>query len=322
MVTMTVPTAVLIGNFDGVHAGHRHLVDVARSLVSDQGRVVAVFFDPHPAALLQAEAQQGSSGPVPLTTPLDRIRLLESCGVDHVEVIQTTLEVLAMTPETFLHWLTGLFSPQWIVEGRDFRFGRGRVGTVQTLAELGEDLEYQVRIVDPVEVSLDDQSVVTASSSLARTLVEHGRVGDAAHVLRRPHRLSGNVRRGEQWGRHVGIPTANLDDLLVVIPADGVYAGWATDDQGQWHDAAISVGTRPSFGANPRVVEVHLCECSMSLESYGWQMDVEVMGWIRDQVAYDDHVALVDQMGRDIASCRHLLAASRWSSRRDGAVIG
>jgi riboflavin kinase/FMN adenylyltransferase len=310
--TMATPTAVLIGNFDGVHTGHRHLIDVARSLVSDQGRVVAIFFDPHPATLVRPE-----SVPPMISTPEDRRALLVGAGVDHVEVIKTTPEFLEMSPEAFLHWLVSRYTPQWIVEGRDFRFGRGRSGTVETLTTQGVELGFQVKIVDPVEVFLQDQSAVVAKSSTARWLIEQGRVGDARCILERSHRLSGRVQRGSQWGRRMGIPTANLGDVPVVIPAEGIYAGRATDDQGKWHDAAISVGTRPTFGDHPRVVEVHLCECSMSLESYDWQMDVEIVAWIRDQVTYDDHTALVDQMRRDIATCGDLLG----EAHRSGAFV-
>ncbi len=238
-----VRTAITIGNFDGVHAGHRALVAAARALAGVPGRVVALCFDPHPFSVLRPQL-----APARLTTFPQREALLRQAGADAVVRLQPTTEFLALSPEQFIRSLIADYHPSAIVEGPDFHFGAGRKGSPATLAALGEGLGFSVQIVPPVEVVLEDQLTARASSTMVRWLLSVGRVADAARVLGRPHALSGMVRQGQRRGRTIGVPTANLE-AEQMLPADGVYAAVATLPDGRRCGAAMNVGTPPTFGA-------------------------------------------------------------------------
>jgi riboflavin kinase/FMN adenylyltransferase len=198
-------TALTIGNFDGVHIGHAALVHRARGEVGEGGRVVALAFDPHPAAVLAPGRE-----PPRLTTFEQRSALLRAIGADEVVRLDPASGVLGQEAAAFLRHLAEWFAPTAIVEGPDFRFGRGRVGDVGLLQEQGRRLGFAVHTVAPVEVALTDQSIVRASSSVVRWLLSHGRVRDAAFVLGRSYELTGEVVPGDRRGRTIGVPTANL----------------------------------------------------------------------------------------------------------------
>ncbi|MBX3375677.1 MAG: bifunctional riboflavin kinase/FMN adenylyltransferase [Phycisphaeraceae bacterium] len=294
-------TVVIIGNFDGVHIGHAELVRRARTAGGGgASRVVAMTFDPHPLARIQP-----SAAPARLTTFERRAALLSECGVDEVIRLQPSAALLALTPEEFIEHVVRDVHPVAIVEGQDFRFGKGRAGDVETLRQLGTRHGFSVHIVPPVEAVMTDGMVAPASSTLARWLLSHGRVKDAAAVLGREYELDGIVVKGDQRGRQLGYPTANLGTECL-LPADGVYAGWAVLPDGREVPAAISVGTKPMFGGVSRLLEAHLLgkpDVSRWSE-YGWPIRVRVSRWLRDQMMFESVESLIRQIEAD---CRRAM---------------
>ncbi len=294
-------TAVTLGNFDGLHRGHAALIAAARAAVGPEGRVVVLAFDPHPAAVLRPDAR-----PARLTTLETRRRCAIEVGADELLPLEPTRERLGQTPNEFLDDLVREHRPDVIVEGPDFRFGRARAGDVETLRLRGRDLGFDTVVVDPVDVALGNQQLVRVSSTMIRRLVAAGRVGDARRLLGRPYALEGAVVRGEQRGRTIHIPTANLDPGDLLLPADGVYAGVANGPDGRVRPAAISVGRKPTFGEHARLCETHLVDYDGPVDRYEWPMTVRFHHWLRDQVRYDGVDALIDQLQRDIARTREL----------------
>jgi len=293
---MSHSVAVCIGSFDGVHRGHQAILRAAREALDGGGRVVAVTFDPHPGAVLRP-----ALAPRRLTTIAQRTDCLRAAGADEVEVLEPTADLLGQTPEAFVASIKDRHRPRVIVEGPDFRFGRDRAGTVETLRSLEAAGGFRTLIIDPVEVALVDHHLVRVSSTMARRLIEDGRVRDAAALLGRPYELEGTVVPGDRRGRDLGVPTANLDHRDYVLPADGIYAGAAVTPDGRRFPAAVSVGTKPTFGENPRVIEAHLVGFDGPVDEYGWTLRLALTGWIRDQIRYDDVTALRRQIDRDIA---------------------
>ncbi len=299
---MSQPVAITIGNFDGVHLGHVQLVRIARSAVGDDGRVVVMSFDPHPSAVLHDRP------PGRLTTFEERSRLLTEAGADEVVQLPPTREFLGQEPEEFLTAIIDPFRPQVIIEGPDFRFGRERTGDLDTLRELEARHGYRTIAIDPVELLLTDHSRIRVSSTMIRWLIERGRVRDAAALLGRPCELAGAVVSGDRRGRDIGVPTANLDHVDRLLPGDGIYAGFATAPDGRWFRAAISVGTKPTFGDHQRLCEAHLVGYDGPLDDYGWTLRLRITDWIRDQVRYHGIEPLTAQIKRDIAVAETLCA--------------
>lgn len=325
-----------MGNFDGVHIGHAELVRRARAIASARGagvRVVAITFEPHPLTRLRPE-----HAPRPIMGYARRAELLRELGADEVVRVEPTTEVLSRTAEEFVRRVVDEYRPAAFVEGTDFRFGRGREGTVAVLQELGGRLGFAVEVVSPVEVVLEDLTVARASSSLVRWLVRHGRARDAAAMLGRPHELRGVVVPGDRRGRTIGFPTANLatDDLR---PADGVYAAMARLEDGRGFAAAVNVGSRPTFAGVEHRVEAHLLmegdggwapgfdgrswRPVPGLPEYGWGLTLALVGWIRDQVRFDSPERLVGQIGRDLARIARITGTQgRSPGRARAAEVG
>lgn len=245
-------TAVTIGNFDGVHAGHGALVARSRALVGASGRVVVLAFDPHPSSVLRPGTE-----PPRLTTFARRTELLRGLGADEVRRLEPDRGLLSLSPEAFMRHVVDSFSPAVLVEGADFHFGKGRAGHVAELREIGARMGFGVEVVEPVEVELCDQSLVTASSSLARWLLAGGRVADAGRVLGRAYELSGDVVSGDRRGRGIGFPTANIEPAETP-PAAGVYACTAELPDGRELPAAVHIGERPTIGDGKPRVEAHV----------------------------------------------------------------
>jgi len=170
---------------------------------------------------------------------------------------------------------------------------------VHTLQTVGARLGFRTLVAEQVEVSLSDGNIVAARSSLIRWLLERGRVADAARVLGRPHTVEGPVVRGAQRGRGLGFPTANVDPCGIMLPADGVYAVEVTGEQGDAWRGAASIGSNPTFGEQPRTLEVHLLGVASSLDLYGKIIRVQFLRWIRGMVRFDSVESLVEQMARD-----------------------
>jgi riboflavin kinase/FMN adenylyltransferase len=288
--------AVTIGNFDGVHLGHRALVAAARTLAKTLGGpAVVVTFDPPPHQVLHP-------GPVrpPLSTLSERAELLHAAGADHVVVLQTSPSLLALSPEAFFEdLLARQLGAKGIVEGYDFRFGRGRAGTNATMRELCsaagvafEEVKQVLHREEPV------------SSSRVREAIVGGNVELAAELLARPYRISGRVVTGAKRGRTIGFPTANLGDVPTVLPGNGVYAVRALVDGKIW-PAAANIGPNPTFGDDARKIEVHLIGFTGDL--YGRPLTVEFVTRLRETRPFSSVNELIEQLKRDIEDSRRVL---------------
>jgi len=289
-------TAISIGNFDAVHIGHVALIHAARSAVGSDGNVEIWTFEPPPCSVLQPEIQIER-----ITTFETRKALLLEAGANQVVKLEPTLALLSLKPNAFIEQLVKTGAPDYIVEGTGFRFGHQRSGSIQTLRSLGQQNQFECIEVAGVEVSLDGSTDIKASSSLVRSLMKEGRVQDVAKVLGRPFELGGVVTKGDCRGRELGVPTANLGNVQTMLPCDGIYAGTATVD-GILYVAAISVGTKPTFGSNDRVCEIHLIGFDGEIGKYDWSLTVTLSHWIRAQVTFDSVESLTIAIEKDIQS--------------------
>jgi riboflavin kinase/FMN adenylyltransferase len=298
------PSVVTIGNFDGVHRGHRvvlgRAVERARALGA---QAVAITFDPHPLAVLYPER-----APQPLSTVPHKLELLEAEGLDGVLVMPFTHELAGQSPRQFVEetMVAGL-GARAVVVGGDMRFGKGNAGNVDTLRELGKELGFEVDVIAD-EGSAGPGDDRRWSSTWVRELVASGDVETAADVLGRPHRVTGAVVHGDHRGRELGYPTANLaPDAVGAVPADGVYAGWLTrPDSGERLPAAISVGTNPTFDGTQRRVEAYVLDRD-DLDLYGETVALEFTHRLRPTLRFTGVDDLVRQMAEDVARCRVLL---------------
>ncbi len=285
--------AVTIGNFDGVHRGHAQIVARARQLAARRGGPTVVFtFDPHPAQVLRRDA-----APIPLTTTARKAELLESLGVDCLVAYPTDRAFLQYDAESFFRRvLCDDLAAKAIVEGRDFRFGRGREGDVATLARYCALAGMTFEVVEPL---IEAGQVI--SSSRVRSLLAAGEVDEACGLLTQPYRLSGIVALGAQRGRTLGFPTANLSATATLVPGEGIYAGRAVVD-GRTYAAAISLGPNVTFDENERKIEVYLIDFSGDL--YGRPLSVDFMSRLRDIMRFDSTEALIRQMKADVEAAR------------------
>ncbi len=285
--------ALSVGNFDGVHRGHRKIIDFLKRAADS---VVVVTFEPHPVSILRPDL-----APPRLTPPGRKRELLEEVGVTHVVELPAEPAVLGLSAEAFWQTLRDAARPALWAEGHDFRFGKGAKGNVAKLREWAGDSGVRVEVVEPATVTLPGLHVVHASSSLARWLLAHGRVADAAAVLGRPYELAGEVVDGEKRGRTIGFPTANVRVTDHLVPADGVYAASATVD-GTDHAVALSIGTNPTFDGPARTVEAFLLDFDGDL--YGQTLTLRLHRWQRGQIKYRGVDPLVEQLHRDVAAVR------------------
>jgi riboflavin kinase/FMN adenylyltransferase len=289
---------VAIGNFDGVHSGHRQVLAAARAARPGLP-VVAVTFWPHPMVILRPDA-----APELLCDLSERIELLRAAGADEVRVVEFTRRVAEWTPEEFVERVLLPLHPSAIVVGENFRFGHQAAGTVDTLRELGAGV-FEVKAL-PL---LSDASAY--SSSRIRRALDDGDVEAASDILGRPFRYTGIVVMGDQRGRTLGYPTANLTvPETHACPADGVYAGWLTclDKPGaEPMPAAISVGTNPTFDGAERRVETYVLDRT-DLELYGCRIGVDFVTRLRGQVKFSVLDDLIVQMDADIVAARQVLS--------------
>jgi riboflavin kinase/FMN adenylyltransferase len=267
--------AVAIGTFDGVHRGHRRVIDALRETGL---RSTVLTFEPHPRLVLGYDVQ--------LLTPFERrLELLRQAGPDEILVVEFTQELSRREPEEFVADYLTAIGARVVVAGEDFRFGAGRRGDVALLRALG----LEVRPVPLLE---------GISSSRIRELVASGDVGGAAQVLGRPFELEGNVVAGDQRGGTLGFPTANLaTEPHVLVPAYGIYAGEALE-----HRAAVSVGVNPHYGGSERRIEAFLLDFEDDL--YGRRLRVELWQRLRDERAFESEEELVAQIARDVEAAR------------------
>jgi riboflavin kinase/FMN adenylyltransferase len=283
-------SVVTVGTFDGVHRGHQAVVAEIGKRARAQGlSSLVVTFDPHPLEIVNPAA-----APKLLTVRDEKAELLAAAGLDRVEVLPFTPELARLEPEQFVRdVLRQRLGMHELVLGFDHGFGRGRSGDVDLLRRLGESDGFKVDVVEPV---LDGGHAI--SSTLIRSAVAHGNLSAAARWLGRPYTIRGLVERGAGRGRTIGIPTANLaaPDPRKLLPPDGVYAVRVTC-RGQRFGGMMNQGSRPTFGLEARVLEVHLFEFSGDL--YGETVTVEWVRRLRDVQAFPNREALVAQLGRD-----------------------
>jgi riboflavin kinase/FMN adenylyltransferase len=293
-------TVVVVGNFDGVHLGHQHVIGRARERAQADGlHVVAVTFDPHPMAVLRPD-----HAPLTLSDLDTRCRLLADAGADDVFVIRFSREIADWTPEEFIdRILVDALHARHVVVGANFRFGNRAAGDVGTLTRAGETRDFDVE-----GIALDGGPQVW-SSTYVRTCLTAGDVEGAAEALGRPYAVIGAVVEGDKRGRDLGFPTANVPVRDLAVPADGVYAGWLTvlEDDDEPLPVAISVGTNPTFdGVRDRRVEAYVLDRT-DLELYGRRVAISFVARIRGMVKFDGIDALVATMHDDVARTRTLL---------------
>jgi riboflavin kinase/FMN adenylyltransferase len=267
--------AVALGTFDGIHLGHRRVIDAARAA---HLRSTVVTFDPHPRAFFGNRVEL-------LTTVERRLELLEEAGVDDVLLLAFDDALATLDAEEFAESILRAAGAEVVAAGETFRFGRSRSGDLDLLERLGFDVR-RVPLVDNV------------SSSHVRRLLATGDVRHAARLLGRPAEVDGVIVLGDQRGGTLGFPTANLSvrpDLLV--PAFGIYAGFALG-----HRAAISIGTNPHYGGTERRVEAYLLDFSDDL--YGQRVVVELWERLRDEAVFESEAELIAAIDRDVARTR------------------
>ena len=289
------PTSVTIGVLDGVHLGHRALLD---RLDAGSTRTVLTF-DPHPVEVLRP-------GTLPrlITTISERLVLLEQAPVDCVGVLDLA-EIREQSPEEFVtRVLVEKLHTTHVVVGEDFRFGKDRTGDVNLLTRLGGDLGFVVESIPLVAAN-----GAPVSSSRVRELIESGDVAAANALLGSRFELSNEVVAGEKRGRGLGFPTANLRPPgRKVIPGIGVYSCFAMVD-GTVHDAAVNVGVRPTFGAGELIIEAFLIDFEGDL--YGNEMTLQFVQYLRPELEFSTIDDLVNQMTQDVADTRRVLEAAR-----------
>ncbi|WP_091033622.1 bifunctional riboflavin kinase/FAD synthetase [Microbacterium oxydans] len=297
------PSAVAIGKFDGVHAGHRAVIARLNEAAAATGsRSVAVTFDRNPLATIRPDRC-----PENVVTVDRKLELLGDLGIDATLVLTFDQEMAARSAEDFVvEILVGALQVSTVLVGQDFRFGHRGAGTPELLRELGPRYGFSVEVVDDVYLSGSTRRV---SSSWVRELLMEGDVASAATVLGRYPDVRGEVVHGLKRGRELGFPTANLSTIVdAFVPADGVYAGWLVDhDTGIRHPSAISVGTNPTFDdVLVRQVEAHVLG-ETGLDLYGHDVTVEFVARLRGMVAFEGIEKLMEQMGADVTDAARAL---------------
>lgn len=298
------PSVVTPGNHDGVHLGHRALIDAAKRAADAHGwETLAMCFHPHPTAVLAPKR-----APVLLTEMDRRVEILKGAGCDEVVVLPFDDEFSKMTPDRFVERvLLDACRAKGVIVGPDFHFGHRRSGNIATLREWGTRAGFTVELVEPVVYKGDTVS----STRIRRILKEDGNVEDAAAMLTRVHETTGAVVPGDRRGREIGFPTANLEVDAVQLPKDGVYTVVARvlDEPNAplWHGVA-NLGNRPTFGAG-HSVEVHLFDFDEDL--YGRFMRVGFVSRIRGEAKFDSLQALRTQIERDCDAAKIALQQAR-----------
>jgi riboflavin kinase/FMN adenylyltransferase len=295
-------SVITIGVFDGVHCGHQAIISHTVRRAKDLGVAsVVVTFDPHPA-----EVVRPGSHPAVLTEAGRKAELIESLGVDVLDVIPFTVDFSHLPAETFVHdVLVENLHASAVVVGENFRFGHGASGDVALLERLGRTFGFTVEGAPLVEGPPDGTIL---SSTYIRACVDAGDVATATAALGRPHRLEGVVVRGDSRGREIGFPTANLlTSRYAAVPADGVYAAWLVRRGHEPARAAVSIGTNPTFAGRERRVEAYVLDFDSDL--YGERLALDFVTRLREQRRYDGVEPLVAQIRADVEATRAALDA-------------
>ena len=288
-------TVVTVGVFDGVHEGHRHLLRQVVEAADGRHIPTVVTFSNRPITVLDPGTE-----PSYLTTVDERVNLIKQQGIELVVCLEFTLKLAQVTAEAFAKLLADSLKMKELVLGPDSALGKDRQGDFSFMRKQGDELGFSVRSVEPLEIQ--GQAV---QSRRIRAAVADGNMSICPELLGRNHHLSGTVVVGDQRGRTLGFPTANIEiDDQLLLPGDGIYATWAMID-GKRHKSATSIGIRPTFGLTQRLVEVYVMDFTDDL--YGKTVDVEFIKKVRDQEKFDGLEAWIKQIKRDVEDCRQVL---------------
>ncbi len=298
-----VTTAVAIGVFDGVHLGHQSIISLVRERAEAEGSKSAIVtFDRHPALVLRPE-----NAPKLLTTLEQRLELLDLAGIDYVYLVAFSDERATESPEDFItNVVVDRMHATSVTVGADFHFGAKRAGNLELLERLGEQHGFEVTGLTLLRD--DELAPEPISSTVIRRMLAGGEVAQAAEALGRPYEIRGEVIRGDQRGRQIGFPTANIPvDTSLAFPADGVYAGTFLRADGDRYDCAINIGRRPTFyqHAEHSLLEAHVLDFDGDL--YGEIVRVEFVEFLRSEQRFDGIDALAEQLKQDIEKARAVL---------------
>lgn len=290
---------VTIGNFDGVHRGHREIFrQVTKRAKELSALSVVITFSPHPLRVLRPDDRRFCL----ITTDDQKRELIAESDIDLLVVIPFSKEFSGHSADFFVrHVLHACLGVRFLVIGHDYAFGKGREGNESFLVRMGHELDFKVQALDPVG---DDG--ILFSSTTVRQLVADGLVAGALQILGRCHRVAGQVVHGREIGRSMGFPTANIVTHNELIPGDGVYAVWVSV-LGELCMGACSVGVNPTFGGGQHTIEVFLFDFSADL--YGHDVVIHFVDKLRDIIKFSDKEALMSQIYSDVAAARSILAS-------------
>jgi riboflavin kinase/FMN adenylyltransferase len=299
------PALVSVGNFDGVHRAHAHVLQEIVSRARATGaKAVAVTFEPHPARILRPE-----SGLKLLTPRPEKLRLLESAGVDAVLLLPFGRDLSLMTPRQFAERiLKKKLRASEVHEGFNFRFGHKAAGDVNLLAEFGREMGFEVKVYP--EMTLRGESV---SSSQIRRLLTEGRVSRARHLLARPFCILGTPGRGRGFGSKYTVPTINLARYEELVPKDGVYITWTRVGTERF-DSVTNVGNRPTFGVESFAIETHLLNFHPIELAPETEVEICFLERLRDEIKFSSVEALREQIGRDVKKAQRYFQLLRRAS--------
>jgi len=302
--TLEQGSVVTVGEYDGVHRGHRTIVSEMHRLAAERGCATAVVtFDRHPATIVRPE-----SAPLLLCDLEHKLELLAETGVDYTLVVEFTPEQAEVPAEIFARQvLVDCLQARAVVVGADFHFGKGRRGNVETLGSVGEEFGYEV-IGLPLVKHLTGEGEVISSTSI-RAALSGGDVEKAHRLLGRPFEVRGVVTPGDRRGRTIGFPTANLPTTTdLQVPADGVYAAWYIREDGKQYPAAVNIGKRPTFydDADRSLIEAHLIGFRGDL--YGESAKVRFVRRLRGEKKFEGPEALKEQLVKDVADASKCLS--------------
>ena len=296
------PSLVSVGNFDGVHRAHRHVIDeIVRRGTATNARSVVVTFDPHPSRVLRPDHS------FKLLTPLpEKLHLLEATGIDAVLLLPFSRDLSLMTPHQFAHEiLKKRLHAREVHEGYNFRFGHMAAGSVHTLRELGREMGFEVH--DYPEMRLRGENV---SSSHIRKLLSEGRVSRARHLLARPFSILSTPGRGRGYGTKYTVPTINLAHYEELVPKDGVYTSRTrvgSGDKSECFDSVTNVGNRPTFGADSFAIETHLLNFHPLELAAETEVELYFLDRLRDEIKFPSVEELREQIGRDVKKAEKYL---------------
>jgi len=295
---------ITIGTFDGVHLGHRKIIDqLKKEAAAITGETVIVTFYPHPRKVVHKEQE-----PLLLLTTLsEKLHLLETCGVDHVVVVPFNEAFANQTAAAYVEdFLVGKLHPKVVIIGYDHKFGKDRRGDYTTLEHYGKLHDFKV-----IEIPEKVLNEVTISSTAIRTAIKAGDVSQALNLLGHPYTISGQVVKGNQLGRTIGYPTANIHvpESDKLLPAYGVYAVLVRMEGQKLAEGMLSIGIRPTIGESPMTIEVNIFDFNMDL--YGRHLTIEFIERLRDELKFDGLEPLKAALAQDAIDTKQALARYR-----------